>query len=96
MDKLKLQILQLKKELEDKQRLELEIEREEAKEKIKSLLENLKEKDEHIEDLDELDRALIIKRSNMNDEFQYAQKVLIDVGLLLVSYLNVHNSVSCL
>ncbi|KAK1367753.1 XH domain-containing protein [Heracleum sosnowskyi] len=50
----------------------------EAKKEIKSLKENLKEKDELIKDLEELNKALIMKERKMNDEFQYAQNVLID------------------
>lgn len=52
-----------------------------AKKKIESLKANLKEKDQHIADLEVLNEALMIKERKMKDEFQYARKVLIDVSL---------------
>lgn len=87
-------IIELQKKLDDKQRLELEIEQmrgavevmrpisdggdAEAKRKMESLEENLKEKEEDLESLEDLNQALIIKERKTNDELQDARKELIN------------------
>ncbi|KAL8107124.1 hypothetical protein AgCh_023786 [Apium graveolens] len=63
---------------EDKQHFEGGGKNVDTKKKLESLKKNLKEKDELIESLEELNQALIVKEKKMNDEFQYARKVLID------------------
>ncbi|XP_023755211.2 protein INVOLVED IN DE NOVO 2 [Lactuca sativa] len=91
-EKLHQKIIDLQKKLDDKQRLELEIkqmegamevmrhmthEDVEAKKKFESIKEDLKEKEEEYEGLEELNQALIIKERLSNDELQDARKELI-------------------
>ncbi|KAI3772331.1 hypothetical protein L6452_03513 [Arctium lappa] len=91
-EKLHHRIIELQKNLDDKQRLELEInqmkgaievrkhmtdEDVEAKKKLESLEEDLKDKEEELESLEELNQALIIKERLSNDELQEARKELI-------------------
>ncbi|CAH1432463.1 unnamed protein product [Lactuca virosa] len=91
-EKLHQKIIELQKKLDDKQRLELEIkqlkgamevmkhmsdEDAEAKNKLESTEKDLKEKEEELEDLEELNQALIIKERLSNDELQDARKELI-------------------
>lgn len=87
-------IIELQKKLDDKQRLELDIERMrgavevmrpisdggdvEAKKKMESLEETLKEKEEDLESLEDLNQALIVKERKTNDELQDARKELIN------------------
>ncbi|KAJ0567035.1 putative XS domain-containing protein [Helianthus annuus] len=85
-------IIELQKKLDEKQRLELQIEQMkgalevmkhmsyediEAKKKMESIQENLKEKEEELESLEELNQALIIKERSSNDELVEARKELI-------------------
>ncbi|KAK1398579.1 Factor of DNA methylation 4 [Heracleum sosnowskyi] len=86
-------IIELQKKLDDKQRLELDIEQmrgalevmrsisdggdTEAKKKMESLEESLKEKEEDLEGLEDLNQALIVKERRTNDELQDARKELI-------------------
>ncbi|CAI9297946.1 unnamed protein product [Lactuca saligna] len=91
-EKLHQKIIDLQKKLDDKQRFELEIkqmegamevmkhmthEDVEAKKKFESIKEDLKEKEEEYEGLEELSQALIIKERLSNDELQDARKELI-------------------
>ncbi|XP_074366478.1 factor of DNA methylation 4-like [Apium graveolens] len=87
-------VIELQKKLDDKQRLELDIEQmrgavevmrpisdggdAEAKKKMESLEETLKEKEEDLEGLEDLNQALIIKERKTNDELQDARKELIN------------------
>ncbi|KAI3514138.1 hypothetical protein L1887_12457 [Cichorium endivia] len=85
-------IIELQKKIDEKQRLELEIkqmegamevmkhmtdEDVEAKKKFESIEKDLKEKEEELENLEELNQALIIKERLSNDELQDARKELI-------------------
>ncbi|KAK8515734.1 hypothetical protein V6N13_139295 [Hibiscus sabdariffa] len=92
-EKLHRQILDLEKQLDAKQTLELEIQRmkgalqvmqhmegdgdAETNKKIKVIEEELKEKEEELEGLEDLNQALIIKERKSNDELQGARKELI-------------------
>ncbi|XP_024968306.1 protein INVOLVED IN DE NOVO 2-like [Cynara cardunculus var. scolymus] len=91
-EKLHHRIIELQKNLDDKQRLELEInqmkgaievrkhmtdEDVDAKKKLESLKEDLKDKEEELESLEDLNQALIIKERLSNDELQEARKELI-------------------
>ncbi|KAL8107127.1 hypothetical protein AgCh_023789 [Apium graveolens] len=49
-----------------------------ANKQIECLKENLKKKDKHIEDLEELNVALIIKEKKINDKLKHTRKLLID------------------
>ncbi|KAK1398580.1 Factor of DNA methylation 4 [Heracleum sosnowskyi] len=87
-------IIELQKKLDDKQRLELDIEQmrgavevmrpisdggdAEVKKKMESLEETLKEKEEDLEGLEDLNQALIVKERKTNDELQDARKELIN------------------
>ncbi|CAL9134857.1 unnamed protein product [Musa textilis] len=86
-------ILQLEKQLDQKQKLELEIQQlkgqlqimkhmegdEDAtvKKKIDEMSEQLKEKIEEMEDLEALNQTLVVKERMSNDELQEARKALI-------------------
>lgn len=91
-DKHHQKIIELQKKIDEKQRLELEIkqmegamevmkhmthEDVEAKKKFESTEKDLKEKEEELENLEELNQALIIKERLSNDELQDARKELI-------------------
>ncbi|KAJ0917595.1 putative XS domain-containing protein [Helianthus annuus] len=91
-EKLHQKIIKLEKKLDEKQRLELEIKQMkgaievmkhmteedlEAKNKMKSLQNDLKEKEEELEGLEELNQALIVKERKTNDELVDARKELI-------------------
>ncbi|KAE8678910.1 Factor of DNA methylation 4 [Hibiscus syriacus] len=92
-EKLHRQIIELEKQLDAKQTLELAIQRmkgalqvmqhmkgdgdAEMNKKMKSIEEELKEKEEELEDLEDLNQALIIKERKSNDELQDARKELI-------------------
>ncbi|KAJ0788128.1 putative XS domain-containing protein [Helianthus annuus] len=91
-EKLHQKIIELEKKLDEKQRLELEIKQMkgaiqvmkhmteedlEAKNKMKSLQNDLKEKEEELEGLEELNQALIVKERKTNDELVDARKELI-------------------
>lgn len=56
----------------------------EAQKKMESLEENLKEKEEDLESLEELNQALIVKEKKASDELQDARKELISVSFLAV------------
>ncbi|KAF5207931.1 factor of DNA methylation 1-like [Thalictrum thalictroides] len=86
-------ILHLEKQLDAKQALELEIERlkgnlnvmkhmggdedSEVKEKVEAMVKSLEEKEGELEDLEDLNQALIVKERKSNDELQEARKELI-------------------
>lgn len=88
-------ILQLEKQLDAKQKLELEIQQlkgklevmkhmggEEdsaVKKKIDEMSEQLKDKIEEMEDMEALNQTLVIKERKSNDELQEARKELIMV-----------------
>ncbi|KAL3518185.1 hypothetical protein ACH5RR_020774 [Cinchona calisaya] len=91
-EKLHMQIIELEKKLDAKQALELEIERlqgavkvmkhmengdEEAEDKLKGILVELKGKKEELDGLEALNQALIIKERKSNDELQEARKELV-------------------
>ncbi|XP_057474899.1 protein INVOLVED IN DE NOVO 2-like [Actinidia eriantha] len=93
-EKLHKQIIELQKKLDAKQALELEIERMkgaiqvmkhmsedgdmEVKRKMESIEEDLKDKQEDLEQMEELNQALVVKHRQVNDELQEARKELIN------------------
>lgn len=92
-------IIQLEKQLDAKQALELEIEQlrgsvnvmkhmededdAEILKKVDVLLSDLREKEGNLEDLEALNQTLVVKERNSNDEVQDARKELINASLLL-------------
>ncbi|MFS7934570.1 putative XS domain-containing protein [Helianthus anomalus] len=91
-EKLHQKIMELEKKLDETQRLELEIKQMkgaievmkhmneedlEAKNKMKSLQNDLKEKEEELDGLEELHQALIVEERKTNDELVDARKELI-------------------
>ncbi|KAI7756820.1 hypothetical protein M8C21_007501 [Ambrosia artemisiifolia] len=91
-EKLHQKIIELEKQLDEKQRLELEIKQMkgavevmkhmteedlEAKSKLESLQIDLQEKEEELEDLEQLNQALVVKERKTNDELVDARKELI-------------------
>nr|XP_043622527.1 factor of DNA methylation 4-like [Erigeron canadensis] len=91
-EKLHRQIIELQKKLDDKQRLELQINHmkgklevmkhmaeqdAEAKKKKQSIEKDLKAKKEELEDLEDLCQVLVVKERMTNDELQDARKELI-------------------
>ncbi|XVF68775.1 hypothetical protein PTKIN_Ptkin11bG0028300 [Pterospermum kingtungense] len=93
-EKLHRKIIELEKQLDAKQALELEIQRmqgalqvmqhmegdgdTEMRRKMEAMQEELKDKKEELEDLEQLNQALIVKERNCNDELQDARKELIN------------------
>eukprot|EP00257_Ricinus_communis_P023324 XP_015583273.1 protein INVOLVED IN DE NOVO 2 isoform X2 [Ricinus communis] len=93
-------IIQLQKQLDAKQALELEIERlrgtlnvmkhmgddgdVEVLQKMETIIQNLREKEGELEDLETLNQALIVSERKSNDELQEARKELIN-GLKEIS-----------
>ncbi|CAK9188251.1 unnamed protein product [Ilex paraguariensis] len=93
-EKLHKRILELEKKLDAKQALELERERMrgallvmkhmgedgdmEIEDKMHTIQENLKEKEEELEYLEALNQALVVKERKISDELQEARKELID------------------
>nr|POE51449.1 protein involved in de novo 2 [Quercus suber] len=91
-------IIQLEKQLDAKQALELEIERlrgslnvmkhmgddgdVEILEKVITILKQLQEKEGELEDLEALNQTLIVKERKSNDELQEARKELVNVSVL--------------
>lgn len=91
-------IIELEKDLDAKQALELEIKRMkgaldvmnhmkgdedmEMKKKIDEVEEDLKEKEEELDHIDSLNQTLIVKDRRTNDELQDARKELINVSYL--------------
>lgn len=96
-EKLRMQIIELEKKLDAKQALELEIQRlkgavevmkhirndgdEDAEEKLGAIKNELKDKEQELEGLEEMSQALIVKERRTNDELQEARKELIN-GLM--------------
>ncbi|OMO67779.1 hypothetical protein CCACVL1_20320 [Corchorus capsularis] len=92
-ERLHSEILKLEKQLDTKQALELEIQRmkgalqvmqhmegdgeSDVKTKMKDIEEQLKEKEEEYDDLEQLNQTLIIKERKSNEELQEAKKELI-------------------
>ncbi|WVY90615.1 hypothetical protein V8G54_036129 [Vigna mungo] len=90
-------IVRLEKQLEVKQKLELEIQQlkgklnvmqyieededSEVMNKVDALHTDLREKEQSLRDLDALNQTLIIKERQSNDELQEARKVLINVSV---------------
>ena len=88
-------ILRLQQQLDAKQKLELEIqtlesnmkvmkhmpgEQDSESKKMDELTEELKEKVAESEEMEALNKALVIKERKSNDELQHARKELIDVS----------------
>lgn len=89
-------IIQLEKQLDAKQALELEIERmrgtlnvmkhmeddedSEVLQKMDKLIKDMREKEGELEDLEALNQTLIIRERKSNDELQDARKELISVS----------------
>ncbi|KAH9627529.1 hypothetical protein KSS87_016243 [Heliosperma pusillum] len=85
-------ILELQKEIDQRQAVELEIERlrgaaqvmehmkrdDDEKKKMEEINQELKEKEEELEDLEDMAQALIVKERKSNDELQAARKELIN------------------
>lgn len=92
-------IIELERKLDAKQALELEIERMrgalqvmkhmgengdmDMKIKMDEIQEELKEKEEELDDLEALNQALVVKERKSNDELQEARKKLISVRILV-------------
>jgi len=90
-------IIRLEKQLEVKQKLELEIQQLKGKlnvmqyieededsevlNKVDALHKHLREKEQSLRDLDALNQTLIIKERQSNDELQEARKELINVSV---------------
>lgn len=93
-EELRQRIIELEKTLDDKQCLELEINQmkgaievmkhmsesgdTDAKKKMEAIKEDLKDKEEELEGMEEMNQALIIKERKLNDELQDARKELIN------------------
>lgn len=89
-------IIQLEKQLDAKQAVELEIEQlrgslnvmkhiedegdQEVLKKVDTLLKSLREKEEEYDGLEALNQTLIVKERNSNDELQDARKELVNVS----------------
>ena len=90
-------IIELERKLDAKQALELEIDRMrgalqvmkhmrenrdmDMKIKMDEIQEELKEKEEELDDLEALNQALVVKERKSNDELQEARKELISVRI---------------
>ncbi|XP_041996174.1 protein INVOLVED IN DE NOVO 2-like [Salvia splendens] len=93
-EKLQRKMIDLERELDEKQALELEIRRlagslqvvkhmgddgdKDMSEKFSAIQKELEEKEEELQDLDQLSQALIVKERKCNDELQEARKELIN------------------
>ncbi|XP_021278270.1 factor of DNA methylation 4-like isoform X2 [Herrania umbratica] len=93
-EKLHREVIELEKQLDAKQALELEIQRmkgalqvmqhmegdgeTEMKTKMNAIEEELKDKEEELDDLEELNQALIVKERKTNDELEGARKEIIN------------------
>ena len=94
-EELRKKIIQLEKQLEKKQALELEIEQMrgalktmkhmdededmDAKKKMNEIKQNLEEKEQEYADVEALNQALVVKERRNNDEVQEARKELVNV-----------------
>lgn len=94
-EKLHNRIIQLEKQLDAKQALELEIEQlrgqlnvmkhmgddgdVEVLQKVEAILKQLREREGELDDLEDLNQTLIVKERKSNDELQEARKELINV-----------------
>ncbi|KAK7386547.1 hypothetical protein VNO78_26863 [Psophocarpus tetragonolobus] len=93
-EQLHAKIIQLQKQLDMKQELELEIQQlkgslnvlkhmeddedAEVLKKVDTLQKDLRDKEQSLQDLDELNQALIVKERESNDELQQARQALVD------------------
>ncbi|GJY73641.1 hypothetical protein Tco_0478072 [Tanacetum coccineum] len=104
-EKLHDQIIELQKKLDDKQRLELEIRQmkgalkvmehmTDSKKKRDLIQEDLKEKEEELEDLEALNKALIIKGLKSNDELVDARKELFKIKIYIFYSVMARNRIS--
>ncbi|WVZ05111.1 hypothetical protein V8G54_018457 [Vigna mungo] len=98
-EQLHAKIIQLQKQLDMKQELELEIQQlkgslsvlkhmeddedVEILKKVDNLQKDLRDKQQSLQDLDALNQTLIIKERESNDELQEARQALVDVSVLL-------------
>ncbi|KAG4941301.1 hypothetical protein AAZX31_16G119700 [Glycine max] len=98
-------IIQLQKQLDMKQELELEIQQlkgslsvlkhmeddedAEVLKKVDTLQKDLRDKEQSLEELDALNQALIVKERESNDELQEARKALVDGMKELSSHSNI-------
>lgn len=96
-------IIQLEKQLDAKQKLEMEIEElkgkmevmkhlgnaddEAVQTKMKEMNEELEDKIDNLDSLESLNQTLLAKERETNDELQEARKALIEVRKLVASYL---------
>lgn len=90
-------IIDLEKQIDQRQALELQIEQlkgaaqvmehmgrdTETKKKMDAIVDELKEKEEELEDLEALTQTLVVKERKCNDELQDARKELIAVSVFL-------------
>ena len=102
-EQLHAKIIQLQKQLDKKQELELEIQQlkgslnvlkhmddyedAEVLKKVDTLQKDLRDKEQSLQDLDELNQALIIKERESNDELQEARQALVDVSVFFIKYI---------
>lgn len=93
-------VLELERQLDAKQKLEMEIEElkgklevmkhledqndDAVKQKMKDMADELQEKVENLDDVEELNNTLITKERESNDELQDARKEMISVNLLVI------------
>lgn len=96
-------ILQLEKQLDVKQKLEMEIEElkgklevmkhlgneddESVQKKMKEMNDELEEKVDNLDDLESLNQTLLTKERETNDELQEARKALMEVAVLFFKYI---------
>lgn len=93
-------VLELERQLDAKQKLEMEIEElkgklevmkhledqndDAVKQKMKDMADELQEKVENLDDVEELNNTLITKERESNDELQDARKEMISVNFLVI------------
>ena len=107
-EQLHAKIIQLQKQLDKKQELELEIQQlkgtlnvlkhmeddedAEVLKKVDTLQKDLRDKEQSLEELDALNQALIVKERESNDELQEARKALVDVSVFFLIFLPTDSS----
>lgn len=93
-------IIDLEKQIDQRQALELEIEQlkgaaqvvehmgrdNETKKRMEDINKQLKEKEEELEDVEDLTQALVVKERKCNDELQDARKELITVSVFSFNF----------
>ena len=91
-------IIELEKQLDAKQKLEMEIEELKGKlqvwkhlgdddavqKKVKEINDELEQKEVELDDMESMNQTLIVKERQSNDELQDARKELIEVWFLLL------------